>query len=81
MAMLALSGCDDVFGWRPEAHCFAVTPGNGNQPFAPIMVDACTGQTWILVKIRNGEKPEDGYTYQWFNIERYDSLHPSLVGG
>ncbi|MER8639327.1 hypothetical protein NKJ81_18700 [Mesorhizobium sp. M0018] len=82
IAPLALSGCDGVFGSRTqETHCFSVIPGNGNQPYASVMLDNCTGRTWLLVKSRMSNKPEDGYTYQWFNVERYDTLHPSLVGG
>lgn len=74
-----LSGCD-LSGDKSAkaANCFSVIPGNTTQPYSPIMVDACRGETWVMVRSPFSDKPEDGYTYNWYKMDRF-AWPPSLV--
>jgi hypothetical protein len=79
--LIALSGCDIQGGQASAPNCFSVIPGSDVQPQSPIFVNGCTGQTWLLVKSRFGDKPEDPYTFQWLTIERLDFVNPKLANG
>jgi len=81
-----LTGCNDIFQPRqpaqqaaPSSLCFSMVAGNDNQPHSPILVDQCTGKTWLLVKSNLTDKPADGFTYQWLTIQRFDYANPTLV--
>lgn len=83
VAAVGLAGCDDLLNKNtpPTVQCFSITPNTGNQPFSPILVDACEGKSWLLVRSRMGDKPEDGYTYHWMALEKFDYTNPVLVSG
>jgi hypothetical protein len=79
----ALAGCSDINNRRDVAdnrgQCFSVLQAGSTQPHAPLLVDACEGRTWLLVRGNMSDKPEDGYTYQWFALSRLDYTNPTLV--
>lgn len=82
VALLALAGCNEIDVTTKSVNpqeCFSISPSNGNQPFAHILLDKCTGSSWLLVRSRLGDKPEDGYTYQWVILEKIDYRNPHLV--
>lgn len=78
LAGLLLAACDDVFGTQSR-NCFSIEAANAQQPQAAILLDGCTGQSWLLVRTNMGEKPEAGFTYSWMKLERYDYQNPTLV--
>lgn len=81
--MALLSGCDANLGKNAEAPptpCFSIQNAS-EQPHSPILINSCTGQTWLLVKSDYSDKPEDGFTYQWFSINKLDYQTPTLVRG
>ena len=54
----------------PSSACFAVIEAQpGVLPAAPILVDRCSGQTFILTKKRRG----DPTTYEWVAIGKAES--------
>lgn len=80
--LIALAGCNEIgLTTKSGSHqeCFLVAPNNGNQPFSPILLDKCTGKSWLLVRSPFGDKPQDGYTYQWLSLEKNDYRTPHLV--
>lgn len=80
--MLVLAGCNEISVTTKSespAECFSISPNNGNQPFSHVLLDKCTGSSWLLVRSRLGDKPEDGYTYQWVSLEKIDYRNPHLV--
>lgn len=79
-ALAALTGCNEKSAASPQP-CYSLTPGTASQPYASILVDACSGQTWLLVKVNGASKPNESFTYQWMSIERLDYAHPTLTGG
>lgn len=82
MAGALMGGCDRVAGdarATDKAHCFSVVSANERQPYAPILLDRCEGKSWLLVKTSLGAKPEDGFTYKWHALERFDYFPAVLV--
>lgn len=78
-AGVLLTGCNrlvDQPQQQDASHCFSITPGVGQQPYSPILLDACTGRSWLLVK---GNKPDGSFTYQWFALERFETANPVLT--
>ncbi|RWX70525.1 hypothetical protein EN780_03120 [Mesorhizobium sp. M4B.F.Ca.ET.089.01.1.1] len=76
---VVLSGCNwlrDEPQQQEMSHCFSVTQGVGQQPYSPILLDACTGRSWLLVK---ANKPDGSFTYQWLALERFDTANPALT--
>ncbi len=53
------------------APCFDVTfPNSGQQPFAPILFNRCTGQSWILVRLpippaTGAHVSAQSHTFRW----------------
>ena len=79
MTALLISGCDLSGGESAKAeNCFSVIPGNSTQPYSPIMLDSCRGESWVMVRSPFSDKPEDGYTYNWYKMDRF-AWPPSLV--
>lgn len=76
LAPLAASCGDSLVG---KSDCFSVTSANDNQPYAALLLDRCEGKTWLLVRSPMGNKPEDGHTYQWYALDKYDFTPPVLV--
>lgn len=80
--LVSLAGCNEIgFATKtaPIQECFLIAPNNGNQPFSPILLDKCTGKSRLLVRSPFGDKPQDGYTYQWLSLEKNDYRTPHLV--
>lgn len=78
---VVLTGCNRVWDepqQQDPSHCFSITPGVGQQPYSPILLDACTGRSWLLVKSRMGDKPDGSFTYQWLALERFETVNPVL---
>ena len=78
-AGLAIAGCVKETREQEQTVCFSVVPNAGEQPHSHMMVNGCTGDTWLLVKSRMGDKPDDGYTFQWMKVARLDYSNPVLV--
>lgn len=79
MTALFISGCDLSGGESAKAeNCFSVVPGNNVQPYAPIMVDSCSGDSWLLVRTPRSANKADGYTFSWYKLDRF-SFPPSIV--
>lgn len=82
IGLLGLTGCND-FGatGKPETsvECFSIIPSNSNPPYSHVMLDECSGKSWLLVRSKFSDKPEDGYTYQWLSLEKFDNINPHLV--
>lgn len=76
--MILLAGCDNPLQSK-EASCFSISQNTGNQPFSPIMINQCTGESWLLVKSNFTKNPEDGYTYVWLILDRNNYANPNLV--
>ncbi|QDC01729.1 hypothetical protein [Mesorhizobium sp. 8] len=74
-----LAGCEQSKTVAETPECFSIVSGNGTQPNSPLMVNGCTGETWLLVKSNKSDKPADGFTYQWFKLDRIDFMPPTLV--
>jgi hypothetical protein len=56
----------------PTSACYDISqPQKDMVPFEPILVDHCTGSTWLLVRAPMPDaKGQDGgaYVYRWFPI-------------
>jgi hypothetical protein len=78
-ALVALTGCSQPQG--VERSCFSVAPSSTGQPYSPILLDSCTGKSWLLVKMMISGKTDSSFTYQWQAIERFDYLNPVLSTG
>ena len=55
--------------------CFQITSSaNGTVPNSPILLDKCTGETWILLRntepLRKGQQTPD-YVWGWYRVERW----------
>jgi hypothetical protein len=69
-ALLPLAVLAQEGGKAPSdaTHCFDVTQYSGNvPPFGPILVNRCTGSTWLLVR---SDTPVNGretatFAFQW----------------
>lgn len=82
IALLALAGCDEINVTTKSENpkeCFAITANDGKQPFSHVLLDKCTGQSWLLVRMKFGDDPSDGYTYQWLSLQKLDYRNPHLV--
>jgi hypothetical protein len=52
----------------PATSCFDVVPtASDASPNAPIMIDRCTGRTWLLVRTPL-DKDGASFTYLWYPI-------------
>jgi hypothetical protein len=70
----------------PAAQCWSiVSPQASVAPYGLILLDKCTGKTWLLSKIVNRQKlPEnpqekakpDTFTYRWRPIPKDDTGEP-----
>ena len=61
--------------------CFDIVNATPQQqPFLPILLDRCTGRSWMLVKIELTNptgRPPAAFTYRWFPLAA-DTSEPSL---
>ncbi len=77
-ALLSLTGCD----YSPEApqvtECFEMMPEDSTT--MPIMVNKCTGETWMLNRMsfidENGKRT-GGFTFKW-NLLATNAEEPVL---
>lgn len=81
LILLAFYGRAFAQDIKPEAHCFLVVPPVSNTALsAPIKLNTCTGESWLLVRT-----PIDkigGYTYVWEPLAHADqapALHDSTA--
>lgn len=85
LSCLALSGCDYSYslGKTQERACFEIiSPTEDTAPNSPIMLDKCTGETWVILRVTEPlEKGETvpGFSYTWYKIERYGVIN-SVAG-
>jgi len=55
----------------PSGACFDVVRSSNGETAGAILVNRCTGRTWILVANKNGDS--DRVTYRWVPIETAES--------
>ena len=80
-----LGGCgDNAIGQSsPDPRCYSVGQKVVGVAGGQILLNACTGDTWLLVQNQIGDaKPGERQTlsYSWYKIDRHDHLPPNLVG-
>jgi hypothetical protein len=65
----------------PTAQCWKIVGHANAAPYGLILLDQCTGKTWLLTKVFTrekspadpNEKPKrDTFTYKWLEIKRDD---------
>ncbi len=61
MLMLAFSAAPAV---AEESQCFDIYPNSKSGPEGAILLNRCTGQTWLLVGVNSGYGSKTG----WFPI-------------
>ena len=62
-----------------DAQCWEViSPTIDGAPNSPILLNRCTGQTWIIVRRLLDGEPNGSFTYQWEGLYRTDGP-PVLV--
>ncbi|MEZ5691904.1 MAG: hypothetical protein R3D71_09615 [Rickettsiales bacterium] len=76
---LMLSGCFDDDSKQAKS-CFQII--DSERMAAPIMVDSCKGESWMLIRnvvqYRTENLPEV-YSYSWYKMDRYDDIRPEMV--
>lgn len=79
--LLLLAACDGSGGTAATASraCFTVLPAAATPPYAPLLVNQCTGDSWLLVRAAIADDAEGQFTYQWFRLIRHDTTTPKLV--
>lgn len=54
--------------------CFDIVQVKGVAPNSPLLIDKCTGETWMILRsnapLQKGQKKPDFY-YGWYRVERY----------
>jgi len=67
-----------------QAECFFIAASTSQQPYAPILLNQCTGESWLLVKTVLAEAKEPGesntFTYRWMPISK-SFFEPTLERG
>jgi hypothetical protein len=49
--------------------CFEVIPAAANViPYGPILVDRCTGHTWVLARAEAGDAKGKSFAFRWFPL-------------
>lgn len=76
--MSALTGCDVIRPKESKQTCFTMTPSSATQPYSALLLDECSGESWLLVRTRLDDKPNGDFTYQWMKIQRLDYVNPTL---
>lgn len=64
-ASLAAGASAQGNGFDP---CWMISPADPNAvPSAPILLDRCSGKTWILAKVpfSDGKNPSSAFAYRW----------------
>jgi hypothetical protein len=57
-----------LLGPGTAALCFDVVPTTGDAPFGPILINRCTGATWLLVREDAPDMkgtPTGKFTFRW----------------
>src|SRR5215831_17176900 len=66
----------------PTTQCWKIVGHANAAPYGLILLDQCTGKTWLLTKVFTRETPpadpnqkpkRDSFTYQWLPITRPDT--------
>lgn len=66
VAVLAMAGPTTAHATEPRGICYQVIEGQPNvAPAAPILVDRCSGKSFVLSRGRSGSR-----TYEWVAIRK-----------
>ena len=72
VAVLATGGGTTVHATEPTGACFQVIEGQPDvAPAAPILVDRCSGKSFVLSRGRSGSR-----TYKWVAIGKAADVSP-----
>ena len=72
LSCAALVVGDDALAQTATAPCFEIIPARtGIEPPVPMLVDKCSGRTWLLTRggRRSGHDRASPYGYRWTLIE------------
>jgi hypothetical protein len=62
----------------PQGPCYEISAGNPNlAPYSPILIDKCTGKTWILSKVTLREGKQD-CVFRWSPVRVGDESSESV---
>lgn len=75
-AALAASGCNEQ---KPPSSCYELSAATSQQPGMPILLDRCTGNSWLLVRTPLGDDAGGSFTYRWLSLAKLDYETPILV--
>ena len=76
------SHAQDAAPQSPTTQCWTIVGHANADPYGSILLDQCTGKTWLLTKVFTrgtapadpSQKPKrDSFTYQWLPITRPDT--------
>jgi hypothetical protein len=79
LIILALAGCDQAPKQETNVipapnMCFEIS-SNNPATVGPILLDKCTGNTWVLLRSRvfdDQGKPSKDFEWAWFKVDRTD---------
>ena len=54
----------------PDGSCYELIPGNNTPPFTAILLNKCTGATWLLVReFVPDAKATGSFTFEWHPLK------------
>lgn len=83
ISAVLLSGCIEVTpkensqtkALLQQTTCFDIIDSIGGQPEQAILINKCTGETWITLKSAFPLEEDEitpSFTYKWYRIHRYE---------
>lgn len=82
IALVMLSGCIPENNIEHPQPCFEVIYPQGSALVTPIMLNKCTGESWILLKVSEPLKEDEtspSFSWAWYTINGYYS--ENYIGG